>query len=79
MSNAGGAAGPVGVAVASGAGTADSVISGDYDVDGFLDLFVTNGLNLQPLHFGGPNKLFHNNGNANSLGRGRPGRHDVGP
>ena len=60
-----GAAGPVGVAVASGAGTADSVISGDYDVDGFLDLFVTNGLNLQPLGFGGPNKLFHNNGNAN--------------
>ena len=60
-----GAEGPVGVAVASGAGTADSVISGDYDVDGFLDLFVTNGLNLQPMHFGGPNKLFHNNGNAN--------------
>jgi hypothetical protein len=60
-----GAAGPVGVAVASGAGTADSVISGDYDVDGFLDLFVTNGLNLQPKGFGGPNKLFHNKGNAN--------------
>jgi hypothetical protein len=60
-----GAAGPVGVAVASGAGTADSVISGDYDVDGFLDLFVTNGLNLQPRGFGGPSKLFHNNGNAN--------------
>ena len=60
-----GAEGPVGVAVASGAGTADSVISGDYDVDGFLDLFVTNGLNLQPRGFGGPNKLFHNNGNAN--------------
>lgn len=60
-----GAAGPVGVAVASGAGTADSVISGDYDVDGFLDLFVTNGLNLQPRGFGGPSKLFHNNGNSN--------------
>jgi hypothetical protein len=60
-----GAAGPVGVAVASGAGTADSVISGDYDVDGFLDLFVTNGLNLQPRGFGGPSKLYHNNGNAN--------------
>jgi hypothetical protein len=55
-----GAAGPVGVAIASGAGTADSVISGDYDVDGRLDLFVTNGLNLQPRNFGGPNKLFHN-------------------
>jgi hypothetical protein len=55
-----GAAGPVGLAIASGAGTADSVISGDYDVDGRLDLFVTNGINLQPRDFGGPNKLFRN-------------------
>jgi hypothetical protein len=65
VTNAGGAAGPIGVAIASGAGTADSVISGDYDVDGFLDLFVTNGLNLQPRGLGGPNKLFHNEGNQN--------------
>jgi hypothetical protein len=63
--DAGGAAGPVGLAMADGVGTADSVISGDYDVDGFLDLFVTNGFNLRPLYTGGPNKLFHNNGNAN--------------
>jgi hypothetical protein len=63
--NAGGAAGPVGLAITDGAGTADSVISGDYDVDGFLDLYVTNGFNLQPAYIGGPNKLFHNNGNAN--------------
>ena len=63
--NAGGAAGPVGIAVASGAGTADSAVAGDYDVDGFLDLFVTNGFNLRPLNFGGPNKLFRNNGNGN--------------
>jgi hypothetical protein len=63
--NAGGAAGPVGVAVQSGAGTAESVVTGDYDVDGFLDLFVTNGLNLRPLSFGGPNKLFHNSRNTN--------------
>jgi hypothetical protein len=62
--NTGGAAGPIGLAVADGAGTADSVITGDYDVDGFLDLFVTNGFNLRPLYVGGPNKLFHNNGNA---------------
>jgi FG-GAP-like repeat/ASPIC and UnbV len=63
--NAGGAAGPVGLAIADGAGTADSVVTADYDVDGFLDLFVTNGFNLQPRYIGGPNKLFHNNGNAN--------------
>ena len=65
LPNAAGASGPVGLAIADGAGTADSVISGDYDVDGFLDLFVTNGFNLQPRYIGGPNKLFHNNGNAN--------------
>ena len=63
--DAGGAAGPTGLAIADGVGTADSVIVGDYDVDGFLDLFVTNGFNLRPLYIGGPNKLFHNNGNAN--------------
>jgi hypothetical protein len=63
--NAGGAAGPIGLAIADGVGTADSVVTGDYDVDGFLDLFVTNGFNLQPRYTGGPNKLFHNNGNQN--------------
>ncbi len=63
--DAGGAAGPIGLAIADGAGTADSVISGDYDVDGFLDLFVTNGFNLRPLYIGGPVKLYHNNGNHN--------------
>jgi hypothetical protein len=63
--NAGGAAGPIGLAIADGAGTADSVVTADYDIDGFLDLFVTNGFNLQPRYIGGPNKLFHNSGNAN--------------
>ena len=63
--DAGGAAGPVGLAIGDGAGEADSVVSADYDVDGFLDLFVTNGFNLQPPYIGGPNKLYHNNGNAN--------------
>ena len=51
--DAGGAAGPVGVAVASGAGTADTAVTADYNLDGFLDLFVTNGFNLRPLQFGG--------------------------
>jgi hypothetical protein len=62
---AGGAEGPLGIAVASGAGTADSAIAGDYDVDGFLDLFVTNGVNLRPRATGGPNKLYRNRGNGN--------------
>ncbi len=63
--DAGGAAGPVGLAIADNAGTADSVVSADYDVDGFLDLYVTNGFNLRPLYIGGPNKLYHNNGHGN--------------
>ena len=49
VAGAGGATGPVGIAVASGAGTADTVVTGDYNVDGFLDLFVTNGFNLRPI------------------------------
>ncbi len=66
VANAGGAAGPVGIAVASGAGTADSAVTGDYNADGFLDLFVTNGFNLRPVRVGGPSKLFRNNGNGNN-------------
>jgi hypothetical protein len=61
---AGGARGPVGIAVRSGAGTADSVVTADYNVDGFLDLYVTNGFNLRPLGFGGANRLFRNKGNG---------------
>ena len=63
--NAGGAAGVTGLAIADGAGTADSAVTADYDEDGFLDLFVTNGFNLQPRYIGGPNQLFHNKGNNN--------------
>jgi hypothetical protein len=65
VADAGGAAGPVGIAVASGAGTADSVVSADYDLDGNVDLFVTNGFNLRPLGAGGENKLFRNRGGNN--------------
>jgi hypothetical protein len=64
VSAAGGAAGPVGIAVRSGVGTADSAVTADYNVDGFLDLLVTNGFNLRPLGFGGVNKLFRNKGNG---------------
>lgn len=64
--NAGGAVGPLGMAVTDGAGTADSVVIADYDVDGRVDMFVTNGFNMFPKGIGGPNLLFRNvtdNGN----------------
>jgi hypothetical protein len=65
VEGAGGAAGPTGIAVRSGAGTGDMAVVADYDVDGFLDLFVTNGFNLRPLATGGANHLFRNRGNGN--------------
>lgn len=61
----GGAEGALGAGLDSGAGTGESVVTADYDNDGFLDLFVTNGLNTQPLHVGGPHQIFRNQGNAN--------------
>ncbi len=64
--NAGGAAGIIGAAVAEHAGTGESVVVADYDLDGFLDLLVTNGDNMRPLNLGGPKQLFHNLGNSNS-------------
>lgn len=65
LADAGGAAGPTGLAVSSGAGTADSAIVGDWNNDGALDLFVTNGFNMRPLDVGGPHKLYRNLGNGN--------------
>jgi hypothetical protein len=65
IAGAGGAAGKVGAAVAAKAGTSESVVAADYDLDGFLDLLVTNGNNMRPVYFGGPTQLFRNRGNAN--------------
>ena len=47
------------------AGTADVVVTADYDLDGFLDLMVVNGSNMRPVNVGGPKQLFHNRGNSN--------------
>lgn len=55
-----GAPGVVGAGLASGAGTGDSVVVADYDLDCLLDLFVTNGLNMQPERVGGPDQLSRN-------------------
>lgn len=58
-----GGEGPVGVG--NDYGVAESVIAADYDVDGFVDLAVVNGLLYYPFGFGGPDNLFRNEGNAN--------------
>jgi len=65
VAQAGGAEGVVGAGLDSSAGTGENVVTADYDLDGFLDLFIVNGLNLQPLRVGGPSQLFRNQGNAN--------------
>ena len=64
VSGAGGAPGPLGI----GVGTGDSVVTADFDVDGFVNLFQTNGLALfpeTPFSTGGPDKLYRNAGIAN--------------
>jgi len=66
LPNGAGAAGYVGAAVLENAGTTESAITADYDLDGFLDIFVTNGNNLRPTGHGGPKQLFRNLGNENN-------------
>ena len=62
-----GAEGGIGAGINSGWAQGESVVTADYDLDGFLDLFVTNGIVMQPLRRGGQDQLFRNttnNGNS---------------
>ena len=43
-----GASSAIGTGLNSQTGTGESVVIADYDVDGFVDLYVTNGLNMRP-------------------------------
>lgn len=54
-----------GGAVGSQKGRGDSVTTVDYDSDGFLDLFITNGRGLSSQSDIGPSQLFRNLGNDN--------------
>lgn len=64
---AAGAAGFDGPAYAdgNGEGTTETVALADFDLDGFLDIFVANGNNMRPQDYGGPNQFFRNLGNGN--------------
>ena len=66
VSLAGGAEGALGSATIDGAGTGESVVTADYDSDGFVDLLITNGLNESKERLGGPTQLYRNLGNANN-------------
>lgn len=58
VTDAGGAAGSL-------LGRGDTVSVADYNQDGFLDLFLTNGKSKPPFEKDGPYQLFRNTGNNN--------------
>ena len=70
-SNTGGE-GLLGAGIDSGAGTAEMAVTADYDIDGFVDLFVTNGNRLFPhvvqdgFSAGGPDQFYRNTTNNNN-------------
>ena len=59
-----GGEGPVGAGIEFG--VADSVVTADYDLDGFMDLAISNGLLYYPVSLGGPDTLIRNKGNNNN-------------
>lgn len=62
VSGAGGASGVTGSSVLDGAGNGENVGVADFNNDGYLDLFITNGINSQPLRSaGGPHQVMMNN------------------
>lgn len=63
LADEGGARSVTGSAVFEHNGTGEGVVMADYDVDGLLDLFVMNGLNMRPHgRNGGPDQMFRNIG-----------------
>ncbi len=64
-----GAAGSVGAGIAGNSGTAESVVSADYNIDGFIDILATQGNRIYPhsvkdaFTAGGPDQLFLNSAN----------------
>lgn len=60
-----GGEGPIGGTITEQAGAADSAVTADYDLDGYIDVFVSNGENLRPERLGGPKTLLRNSGSGN--------------
>lgn len=67
VANAGGAIGDLGAPFADAAGSGESVVTGDFNNDGFIDLFVVNGNNSQPVRgrFGRHELMLNDAGNGN--------------